>query len=168
MTLARDHEKLVQMGSHNRKCSSLTMASRQLISYDDITLPYEHQEQTPIHSHSAHPTAAKKRKRNNQKTWSGSAFQKTASSDPTSAQNAGNGSSRINGSWESYAPADAMNEGEEEEEEEDRELSHEEIWDDSALVNAWEAAQQEYEMFHGKDKDWKNEPVKKSRLYVIF
>jgi len=61
-----------------------------------------------------------------------------------------------------------MNEGEEEEEEEDRELSHEEIWDDSALVNAWEAAQQEYEMFHGKDKDWKNEPVKKSRLYVIF
>lgn len=45
-----------------------------------------------------------------------------------------------------------------------RELSHEEIWDDSSLVEAWEAAQQEYEMYHGNDKDWKKEPVKKSPL----
>jgi len=49
-------------------------------------------------------------------------------------------------------------------EDESRELSHGEIWDDSSLVEAWEAAQQEYEMHHGSNKDWKTEPVKKSPL----
>ena len=34
----------------------------------------------------------------------------------------------------------------EEEEEESRELTHEEIWDDSALVNAWDSAMAEYEV----------------------
>ena len=49
-------------------------------------------------------------------------------------------------------------------EEESRELTHEEIWDDSALVNAWESAMEEYETYHGPEKDWKKEPVKKSPL----
>jgi hypothetical protein len=44
------------------------------------------------------------------------------------------------------------------------EIEKTEIWDDSALVDAWDAAQQEYEMYHGKVKNWKNEPVKKSPL----
>ncbi len=49
-------------------------------------------------------------------------------------------------------------------EDESRELNHGEIWDDSSLVEAWEAAQQEYEVHHGSNKDWKTEPVKKSPL----
>jgi hypothetical protein len=35
---------------------------------------------------------------------------------------------------------------EEEEEEESRELAHDEIWDDSALIAAWESATAEYEV----------------------
>ncbi|PIL29912.1 hypothetical protein GSI_07822 [Ganoderma sinense ZZ0214-1] len=59
--------------------------------------------------------------------------------------------------------------GEEEEyddeEEESRELTHEEIWDDSALIDAWNSAAAEYEAFHGTGKKWKQEPVKKSPLW---
>ena len=36
--------------------------------------------------------------------------------------------------------------GEEEEEEESRELTHDEIWDDSALIDAWNSAAAEYEV----------------------
>jgi len=50
-------------------------------------------------------------------------------------------------------------------EEESRELTHEEIWDDSALVNAWEAATEEYEAYHGSEKSWKTEPVTKAPLW---
>ncbi|KAI6133885.1 hypothetical protein EV401DRAFT_2053412 [Pisolithus croceorrhizus] len=49
--------------------------------------------------------------------------------------------------------------------EESRELTYDEIWDDSALVDAWNSAQAEYEAFHGKSKDWKKEPIKKSSLW---
>ena len=35
---------------------------------------------------------------------------------------------------------------EEEEEEESRELTHEEVWDDSALIDAWNSATAEYEV----------------------
>lgn len=40
-------------------------------------------------------------------------------------------------------------EGEEEEEEDEgsRELTYEEIWDDSALIDAWNAATEEYEVW---------------------
>ncbi|GJE94252.1 hypothetical protein PsYK624_104210 [Phanerochaete sordida] len=53
----------------------------------------------------------------------------------------------------------------EEEEEESRDLTHEEIWDDSALIDAWNSATAEYEAYHGKGKSWKDEPVKKSPLW---
>lgn len=49
--------------------------------------------------------------------------------------------------------------------EESRELTHDEIWDDSALVDAWNSAQAEYEVYHGKSKDWKKQPIKKSPLW---
>jgi hypothetical protein len=59
----------------------------------------------------------------------------------------------------------AADEGEyEEDEEESRELTHEEIWDDSALVYAWESAMEEYQSYHGGEDAWKKEPVKKSPL----
>ncbi|KAI0030338.1 hypothetical protein K488DRAFT_79697 [Vararia minispora EC-137] len=44
-------------------------------------------------------------------------------------------------------------------------LTHEEIWDDSALIEAWDSAMAEYEVYHGKDKPWKDRPVKKSPLW---
>ncbi|KAI9448397.1 ribosome 60S biogenesis N-terminal-domain-containing protein [Lactarius indigo] len=56
---------------------------------------------------------------------------------------------------------DDMEEGEEE----SRELTHDEIWDDSALIAAWESATAEYEAYHGKGKEWKQEPVKRSPLW---
>ncbi|KAI9512765.1 hypothetical protein F5148DRAFT_1161452 [Russula earlei] len=53
----------------------------------------------------------------------------------------------------------------EEAEEESRELTYDEIWDDSALIAAWESATAEYEAYHGKAKDWKKEPAKRSPLW---
>ena len=88
------------------------MTTRSLVSYDDITLPYE---PTKPHQHSRQPPP-KKRRRNLHKS------------------------------------------------KEIRELTHEEIWDDSALVNAWEAATEEYEAYHGSEKTWKAEPVNKAPL----
>jgi len=42
---------------------------------------------------------------------------------------------------------------------ESRELTHEEIWDDSALIEAWDAAMNEYRAFHGSENKWKAEPI---------
>jgi hypothetical protein len=50
---------------------------------------------------------------------------------------------------------------------ESRELTYEEIWDDSALIDAWNAATEEYEAYNGPDKGWKTQPVNKSPLYEI-
>ncbi|KAI0089803.1 hypothetical protein BDY19DRAFT_940918 [Irpex rosettiformis] len=69
----------------------------------------------------------------------------------------------------SYGENAAVNAAEEmeleEEEEESRELTHDEMWDDSALIEAWNSATAEYEAYHGKNKEWKNETVKKSPLW---
>lgn len=94
------------------------MATRSLVSYDDITLPYQPTK----------PPPPKKRKKFQQKS---EAFPDTNDC---------------------------------EEDEESRELTHEEIWDDSALVNAWEAATEEYEAYHGSKKDWKSETINKAPL----
>jgi hypothetical protein len=118
------------------------MATRQIVSYDDITLPYD--------SSADVPPPPKKRKRNNQK-----ANQSRQPSRPTIPKVA-EPSNR-----EATVVEDDMAE---DDQEESRELTYEEIWDDSALLDAWEAAQQEYEMYHGTGKDWKDEPVKKSPL----
>jgi hypothetical protein len=50
--------------------------------------------------------------------------------------------------------------------EKSRELTHDEIWDDSALIEAWNAAAEEYEALNGPDKGWKSDPVHKAPLYV--
>lgn len=53
---------------------------------------------------------------------------------------------------ENAAGGDGYEEGEEyaeeedQEEEESRELAHEDIWDDSALIDAWNSATAEYEV----------------------
>ena len=107
--------------SVRRSGRTLEMATRTLVSYDDITLPYQ-------------PTKppSKKRKKNHE-----TAVSEEVLSDPNEDS---------------------------EEVEESRELTHEEIWDDSALVNAWEAATEEYEAYHGSEKAWKTETVHKSPL----
>jgi len=50
------------------------------------------------------------------------------------------------------------------EDDESRDLTHEEIWDDSVLIDAWNAANEEYEALHGKKKSWKRDRVHKSPL----
>ncbi|PBK97346.1 hypothetical protein ARMGADRAFT_1009382 [Armillaria gallica] len=40
---------------------------------------------------------------------------------------------------------------------EEEELTYDEIWDDSALIDAWAAANEEYAAHHGEDKSWKDE-----------
>jgi hypothetical protein len=47
---------------------------------------------------------------------------------------------------------------------EGRELTHEDIWDDSSLIAAWNAATEEYKAYNGPEKGWKTEPVHKSPL----
>ena len=58
-----------------------------------------------------------------------------------------------------------------------RELTHEEIWDDSALIEAWDSAMDEYKVcrifirvqspahcvqaFHGSENEWKTDPISK-------
>ncbi|KAF8624889.1 hypothetical protein AX15_005757 [Amanita polypyramis BW_CC] len=49
--------------------------------------------------------------------------------------------------------------------EESRELTHGEIWDDSALIEAWNAATEEYEALNGPHKSWKSEPIHKAPLW---
>ncbi|EJT98936.1 hypothetical protein DACRYDRAFT_118243 [Dacryopinax primogenitus] len=46
-----------------------------------------------------------------------------------------------------------------------RTLTHEEIWDDSALINAWDAAMEEYRAINGEDKGWMEDPAKQSALW---
>jgi hypothetical protein len=108
-------EVAFNVGKHGGRHSLISlMATRALVSYDDITLPYQQTKPPP-----------KKRKKNQHKS--------------------------------------ASEEGCEEEDE-SRELTHEEIWDDSALVNAWEAATEEYEAYHGSKKSWKTDTVNKAPL----
>ncbi|CAE6467673.1 unnamed protein product [Rhizoctonia solani] len=47
----------------------------------------------------------------------------------------------------------------------DHSLTKEELWDDSALIAAWDAAAEEYESLNGPEKKWKEEPVNKSALW---
>ncbi|KAF8885240.1 hypothetical protein CPB84DRAFT_1850439 [Gymnopilus junonius] len=149
------------------------MSTRTVISYDDITLPYdpvdEGEPTTQPPSRTEQPPPNKRRKKNNQKgknranpPRSNNGQQQnrptngfvSTSSKPTQRQE-----------QEQYDESMQDEEGYYEEDEESRELTHEEIWDDSALVYAWEAAMEEYEAFNGPDKGWKKEPVKKSPLW---
>ncbi|KAJ3988238.1 hypothetical protein F5890DRAFT_1493147 [Lentinula detonsa] len=125
---------------------------RPVVSYDDITLPYEShstvvQEASKVTSNKT--SSSKKRKR------------KSRHSAAAASGNQGKpGQNRLNGT-EDDEDADYL------EVEESRELAHEEIWDDSALIEAWNAATEEYKAYHGPDKGWKNEPVHKSPLILV-
>ncbi|KAI0638818.1 hypothetical protein C8Q77DRAFT_8666 [Trametes polyzona] len=155
---------------------------RPLISYDDIVAP-EAAPPTPAPAQGAPPPAKKRKGNPNQhkqpyggggggkrgpqavQHWDDPGNQEpqmmydeapVPAAGPAAGPSAGAGTSASNGHH--Y-------EEEEEEEEESRELTHEEIWDDSALIDAWNSAAAEYEAFHGPGKKWKSEPVKKSPLW---
>ncbi|RXW16517.1 hypothetical protein EST38_g9338 [Candolleomyces aberdarensis] len=149
------------------------MSGRPLISYDDITLPYDPQRST---NPPPGPPPAKKAKKTNSnnatrfnhpqatghcddpKALSSSsktaAASKSSTTKPSSKLSAPGKSPSKKGGTSSWSAK-----------EESRELTQEEIWDDSALINAWDAAMEEYEAFNGPDKSWKNEPVFKSPLW---
>lgn len=126
------------------------MAGRSVISYDDITLP-------PAAS-SIQPPASKKRKWNNNPTSTVQHWD-----DPTPSIHGGGPSNKQTKAKDKEVVFDDDEAGREDGE--SRELTHEEIWDDSALVDAWNAAMEEYEAYNGPDKGWKKEPVHKSPLW---
>jgi len=100
---------------------------RPIISYDDITLPYEPEPPRAAPAHSpSNASQSKKRKWSNQKGGQ----QHANKSTPVPVATA--------------PPQDE--EDEEAENAESRYLSSEEIWDDSALIDAWNAATEEYEV----------------------
>ncbi|KAJ3774835.1 hypothetical protein FB446DRAFT_786545 [Lentinula raphanica] len=130
---------------------------RPVVSYDDITLPYESisavvQETAKMTSNgdfsnrTSTPATKSSKRRKRKSRYS------AAASSGNSGHNTSNG-------VEDDADADYL------EVEESRELTHEEIWDDSALIEAWNAATEEYKAYHGPDKGWKDEPVHKSPLW---
>ncbi|EJF58766.1 hypothetical protein BD309DRAFT_971366 [Dichomitus squalens] len=143
---------------------------RPIISYDDITTPQPALPPPPPNpkhqANSSNPQPpAKKRKTGPNQRQRGAANGRVGQpvqhwDDP--------GNQGMQMSYDD-APRQTEVRGEEEEEwdeeEESRELSHDEIWDDSALIDAWNSAAAEYEAFHGPGKSWKQEPVKKSPLW---
>lgn len=151
-------------------------ATRPVVSYEDITLPYEQPDvQQPQPSSSTrkslnHHPLSKKKKKNNQKAKQHKSASNSTSQRAEFLKSTG-ASYKLQQLEEEQWDADpdegeyGYDEGGEGEE--SRELTHEEIWDDSTLVNAWEAATEEYEAYHGPDKGWKKEPVNKSPLWVL-
>ncbi|KAG6879016.1 hypothetical protein C0992_005843 [Termitomyces sp. T32_za158] len=115
---------------------------RTLVSYDDIALSYK---ASPSEPSSIKPPPAKRRKWN--KNSKGRNY-----NDNHQRNNIGQA-------------ATSSKAGVDHEMEEGRNLTHDEIWDDSALVDAWNAATEEYEAYHGPDKGWKKEPIHKSPLW---
>lgn len=124
---------------------------RTVVSYDDITLPYQ---DGPSTSPSTNPPPSKKRKWSNQKSKQPSQPRRREFKVSTNDNNHGHNTSP------------SVKNGEEggKQDDDSRELTYDEIWDDSALINAWNAATEEYEAYNGPDKDWKTEPVHQSPL----
>lgn len=117
---------------------------RPVVSYDDITTVESTPEQLgpPLPSTSQPP--AKKRKMH-QKAPQRKAQRVQHWDDPGSSMLAMNYTEEVSVTVDSSVTQD-NEDGVEEEEEESRELSHGEIWDDSALIDAWNSANAEYEV----------------------
>jgi hypothetical protein len=115
--------------------STPTAHARTLVSYDDIISPQTAPAATPqVLQHSPTQAPSKKRKR-------------SAKSNRKHKVNRGDELGRLEES--TVYTEESMEEARDpgvEEEEENRELTHEEIWDDSALIDAWNAAAEEYEV----------------------
>ncbi|KAI0344276.1 hypothetical protein BDW22DRAFT_1355625 [Trametopsis cervina] len=129
---------------------------RPVVSYDDIAAPEENAPpQPPIPSANQPPT---KKRRTSQPKGS----QRRTSQHVQHWDDPGNNTDVMNYGEDASGDANGLHPAEEDE---SRELTHEEIWDDSALIDAWNSATAEYETYHGRNKNWKSEPVKKSPLW---
>jgi hypothetical protein len=128
---------------------------RSLVSYDDITLPYQPDTTSPSNLRSSKPPPAKKSKR---------FHPKSNNKQPAPAKTTANHDKTLHPTAVASAALVQAGEKGTQIEIESRELTHGEIWDDSALIEAWNAATEEYEAFNGPDKGWKSEPVHKSPL----
>jgi len=132
---------------------------RPLVSYDDISWPATTTKVSPA---KIEQPPSKKRKKSHHKPPKHQSHHVQHWDDPASPEETMSyGDDGITGDINTVG-VDAIDV---EEEEESRELTYEEIWDDSALIDAWNAATEEYEAYHGTDKDWKKEPVHKSPLW---
>ena len=112
---------------------------RTLVSYDDLTAPrYVAPAQLGPPLPSTHQPPAKRR-RTHQKAPPRRTNQHVQHWDDP-------GSNAPEVGYGNGVDVDGEYAAEEEEEEESRELTHEEIWDDSALIDAWNSATAEYEV----------------------
>jgi hypothetical protein len=147
---------------------------RPLVSYDDLSSPQEKRTVPPTAQPTPRPTKPpKKRKRYTQQHWDEQTESRhahvTYGEQVLEAQNV-NAERTGRDVRNSVVPDEGS-----------RELTHEEIWDDSALIDVWNTATAEYEAsifptttfdlvnwryqaFHGDSKGWKNEPVVRSAL----
>lgn len=113
---------------------------RSIISYDDISQPASTSTQV-LRPQQSRPPPSKKRKRSNQKTSNRqSQHQVQHWDDPGIVDEVMRDNSGGNGRLHNSDKADDEEDGVG-----SRELTYEEIWDDSALVDAWNAATEEYE-----------------------
>lgn len=120
--------------------------TRTLVSYDDITPPEPSSTQLGSPLPSAHPPPAKKRRTQQKAPPRRNAQPVQHWDDPSSPAEAMNYRGDSGAARENSAPAAYGGDGVEADDEESRELTHEEIWDDSALIDAWDSAIAEYEV----------------------
>ena len=103
---------------------------RPLVSYDDISSPQD----KSIYSPAPRPKPSKKRKRYGQQHWDDHAESQPAEMEEALVTSGAHNAQRAGKDARETAV-----------DEESRELTHDEIWDDSALIDVWNAATAEYE-----------------------
>ena len=122
---------------------------RPLVSYDDITQsqpPFAGPSDAPMTHHSAKKRKTTQNGARNQPHQSVQHWDDPGSHAPQMSYD--DAPATASTSVKTKADAEDAEEMREyfEEEEESRELTHEEIWDDSALIEAWNSAAAEYEV----------------------
>jgi hypothetical protein len=127
---------------HRESHSCFQTVMRPVVSYDDITNPQPPTSIPEDVRNSSNPPPSKKRRRNNSqknhvKRSQQNKYPQQHWDDPGTS-----------GQQFNYDEGDNVPEVTEAEveTEESRELTHDEIWDDSALIDAWNAATEEYEV----------------------
>jgi hypothetical protein len=114
-----------------------TTMSRNIVSYDDIAPPAPPPPAAPPAVSAGVEHANKRRKQNNRQSNGGGRHAQHWDDPSVPAQPPPAAGPSMHQSTAKAPRAPVP-------EEESRELTHEEIWDDSALVDAWDAAQEEY------------------------
>jgi hypothetical protein len=111
---------------------------RPLVSYDDLSMPQANKQITPIEQFPSGQPPSKRRRRSAQN------FRHHWDDQSDSIQPAINYDEDVTDApvlvdSDEQAPENG-------EDQESRQLTHEEIWDDSALIEAWNAATADYEV----------------------